>query len=209
MMRYRIIISDNKRVVRTLDKGTRKREIYESFLRHKKDNLSIKFPKRYINTDGIFEVQYHIYMVEEVDDSNRDSGEILFDKYIILRKDTYNIEEKFWMFGYDSKKNKKQLDEVAAILFTYKNTLNFRQALVLRNKLVVYNEERFDMVICKCDKDAQRLQHILSSIAKSMKYTNIIFMGTCADEHLGKVYEIIQEFTGWSYLKVTRSSTRP
>jgi hypothetical protein len=208
-MGYRIIIADNRRVVRTLEKGSRKRELYESFLRHKKNNASIKFPKRYINTNGIFEVQYYVYLVEEIDDSNRESGETLFGKYIVVKKDTYNIEERFWMFGYDSKKNKKQLDEVAAILFTYNNVLNYRQALVLRNKLVVYNEERFDMVICKCDKDAQRLHHILSAIAKSMKYTNIIFMGTCADEHLGKVYETIQEFTGWSYLKVTRSSTRP
>jgi hypothetical protein len=67
-MGYRIIIADNRRVVRTLEKGSRKRELYESFLRHKKNNASIKFPKRYINTNGIFEVQYHIYLVEEVDD---------------------------------------------------------------------------------------------------------------------------------------------
>lgn len=209
IMEYKIIVIDHRRIVKTLKKGSVKRNLYEDFKRFLRGNADVKFPKRYLNKDGIFEVQYYICMVESLVEENRDHGEILFDKYVIIHKEKYDLEEKFWMFGYHPKSDKKELDDVAAILFSYKNQLNYRQALTLRNKLVVYNEERFDMVICKCEKDAQRLHHVLHEIAKSMKYTNIIFMGTCAYEQLNRVYWDIVEYTGWSYDKVIRSTTRP
>jgi hypothetical protein len=208
-MEYKVIIIDHRRIVKTLSKGTVKRSLYDEFKRLVKKNSEIKFPKRYINKGGIFEIQYYICMVEPLTEDNKDKGEIIFDKYIIIHKEKYDLEEKFWVYGYHPKTDKKELDEVAAILFTYRNKLNNRRALTLRNKLVVYNEERFDMVICKCDKDAQRLHHTLHAIAKSMKYNNIVFMGTCAFEHLNTVYWDIVEHTGWPYDKVIRSTTRP
>ncbi len=208
-MSYRIIIINHIKVAKKVKLGRSKREMYEEFKRILKKNDTVKFSKRYINKDGIFPVQYYLCLVEELSDNNKNDGEIIFDKYIVLHKEKYNLEEKFWMYGYNHKSERKEIDAVGAILFNYNNQINLRRAITLRNKLVVYNEERFDMVICKCDEDAQRLHHTLHAIAKSMKYKNIIFMGTCVDEHKWAVYDAIIEHTGWDYDKIVRSTTRP
>ena len=85
-----------------------------------------------------------------------------------------------------------------------------RQIIVINNKLVFYNEENFDMVICKCKKDAQRLHHELARAAKDNGINNLFFMGTATDKKImGDYYEIIHEQTGWTYTKIWRTTTRP
>jgi hypothetical protein len=44
-----------------------------------------------------------------------------------------------------------------------------KEIIVVYNKLIIYNENQFDMVICKNLEDAQRLHHTLSKICKKQK----------------------------------------
>jgi hypothetical protein len=43
-----------------------------------------------------------------------------------------------------------------------------KEIIVVYNKLIIYNENQFDMV-CKNLEDAQRLHHTLSKICKNKK----------------------------------------
>jgi len=84
-----------------------------------------------------------------------------------------------------------------------------KQLIVVHNKLVLYNEDQFEMVICKCKKDAQRLHHALHKACKKHKIKSIIFMGTATPATVSRMYEVILENTDWSIEKIRRTSTRP
>jgi hypothetical protein len=84
-----------------------------------------------------------------------------------------------------------------------------KQLIVVHNKLVLYNEDQFEMIICKCKKDAQRLHHALAKACNKNKIKSIIFMGTATPASVSYMYDIIHENTGWPYTKIRRTSTRP
>jgi chemotaxis methyl-accepting protein methylase len=84
-----------------------------------------------------------------------------------------------------------------------------KQIIVVHNKLIIYNEEQFDMVICKNIEDAQRLHHTLAKIAKKQKFKGLLFMGTASKLMIGRMYDLIVAKTGWKIEKVRRTSTRP
>jgi hypothetical protein len=84
-----------------------------------------------------------------------------------------------------------------------------KQIIVVHNKLLIYNEEQFDMVICKNIYEAQRLHHTLAKIAKKQKIKSLMFMGTASKVMVGKMYDLIQSKTNWKIQKIRRTSTRP
>ena len=84
-----------------------------------------------------------------------------------------------------------------------------KQVIVVYNKLIIYNEEQFDMVLCKNLQDAQRLHHSLGKIAKKQKIKSLLFMGTASKATIGRMYDLIHDETGWPYTKIRRRSTRP
>ena len=76
------------------------------------------------------------------------------------------------------------------MLNAYKKTTS-KQLIVVHNKLVLYDEEQFEMVICKCKKDAQRLHHALAKACRKNKIKSIVFMGTASKATIPRMYEII------------------
>jgi hypothetical protein len=84
-----------------------------------------------------------------------------------------------------------------------------KQVIVVYNKLIIHNEDQFDMVLCKNLEDAQRLHHTLAKIAKKQKIKTLLFMGTASKAMIGRLYDLIHDETGWPYRKIRRTTTRP
>jgi hypothetical protein len=183
-------------------------------------NKGVKFPKKFINTLKIKPVKYKICVVKPTESTDvfrtlrDDFGKIFVEKPIgdwtILASNDYQIEETFWMFGFDNKINRPTITEVVKRLVAgaYKAKM-VKQIIVVHNKLVIYNEDQFDMVICKCKEDAQRLHHALGAVAKKQKIKSLLFMGTATPATVSRMYQIIHEHTGWPMEKIRRRSTRP
>jgi hypothetical protein len=130
--------------------------------------------------------------------------------WTILHSDEFQIEETFWIYGMDSKINRPTINAIINILMVgafSKKAL--KQIIVVHNKLLIYNEDRFDMVLCKNLEDAQRLHHTLAKIARKQKIKSLLFMGTASKLMIGLMYDLIHEKTGWPYSKIRRTSTRP
>jgi len=219
-MTYRVILTANGKYMKTLHKS---RTIDTSFTHYHAliyTNQSVKFPKRFINTAKILPVKYQICVTKITEPNDtfrrlRDAyGRTYFEKplgdWTILAAEPYEIEETFWIFGLNPKANRPIIDEVVKRLAVgaYKKNM-VKQVLVVHNKLVIYNEEQFDMVICKCKKDAQRLHHTLGAIAKKQRIKSLMFMGTATPATISWMYPLIQKETGWSYAKTVRRTTRP
>jgi len=219
-MTYRVILTANGKYKKTFHISKTIENSYVHFHSLVYANQSIKFPRRFINTNKILPVKYQICVtkITEPNDTFRqlrdDFGRVYYEKplgdWTILSAEDYEIEEEFWIFGMNSKANRPIIDEVVKRLAigAYKKNM-VKEILVVHNKLIIYNEDQFDMVICKCKKDAQRLHHTLAKIARKQRIKSLIFMGTATPATVSRMYPLIQQQTGWPYSKVCRTTTRP
>jgi hypothetical protein len=127
-----------------------------------------------------------------------------------LDSNEYFVEETFWIYGNDPKINRPNISEVINRLMVGAWSKNMvKQIIIVHNKLLIYNENQFDMVICKNLEDAQRLHHTLAKIAKKQKIKSLLFMGTAGPVMIGRMYDLIHQETEWPYTKIRRTSTRP
>ena len=226
-MNYRIVVLSNDVYKKTLDWGYVFREVdksYNSLRRVNRDNII--FPKRFLNMNGIFPLNHKIALIREVrfgeyfepdklvtDNKKRtlynNSG--VYD-WVIERIDNYYIEETFWLCGNDPKRHdgRVRFKDIVGLLF--KGTENFgdiKQVVVVFNKLLMFNDTEFDMVVCKCTKDAQRLHRMLFNAMPNTLTKNFMFLGTAKYRELYDYYNFIEEKTGWDRDKIKRTTTRP
>ena len=98
--------------------------------------------------------------------------------WTILHSDEYSIEETFWIYGLNPKGKRPNISEVVKRLMAgaYAKKM-VKQIIVVYNKVLIYNEDQFDMIICKNLEDAQRLHHTLAKIAKKQKIKSLKGLG--------------------------------
>ena len=218
-MTYRVVLISNGGYKKTLHKSKTRETAFINF--HKiKNNNKVMFPRKFINTNGIKSVKYQIYITKVTEEG--DIFRILRDSYgktytenplgdwTVIHSDDFEVEETFWMFGMDSKADRPTISEVVKRLMIGAHSKKMvKQVIVVYNKLIIYNEDQFDMVVCKNMLDAQRLHHTLSKIVTKQKIKSLLFMGTATKASTGVLYDLIHEKTGWPYTKIRRTSTRP
>jgi len=220
-MAYRVILTKNGIYKKTLWRCKKRNTVFTNFKRFKDDN-NVFFERRFINFKGIKPVEYMLYAVKDYEEGDKmrivrnELGQIVEEKPIfgiwtILNEAIYQMEEYFSVYGYNPLTERKNIIDIIGILMVDVNKEKYtKQIIVINNKLVFYNEESFDMVICKCKEDAQRLHHALAKAARDNGINNLYFMGTVTDKKImGDYYEIIHEQTGWNYTKIWRTTTRP
>lgn len=218
-MEYRVVLVANGEYKKTLHKCKTRETAFINF--HKiKDENKVLYPKKFINTGGIKPVKFEIYVTKPTEEG--DSFRLLRDDYgktyiekplgdwTILHSDNYQIEETFWVYGLDSKAERPNISEVVKRLMQGAHGKKMvKQVIVVYNKLIIHNEEQFEMVLCKNLEDAQRLHHTLAKIAKKQKIKSLLFMGTASKAMNGRLYDLIHDETGWPYSKIRRTTTRP
>jgi len=193
---------------------------FRRYTQFKMEN-NVLFPKKHINDNQIKPVEYSICVVKDTEDGDtfrtvRDTmgrtstEEPMFDIWTIMDDAPYKIEETFWIFGFNPVTERKTVRDVVKLVG--KNSYSekkSKQIIVVYNKLLIHNENQFDMIICKCKDDAQRLHHVLARAAKKNKMKSLVFMGTATDTTIPQYYDIIEEHTGWPRTKIRRRSTKP
>jgi hypothetical protein len=217
---YRVVLIKNGNYAKTLHRCETRSTSFINYRRLIEENKSVIFPKRFVNYGKIKPIKYSIAVVKDTEEGDefrvlRDSmGKTYTEKplgdYTIIDDHPYEIEEKFWMYGKDAKADRVTIHDIIKPIMVgaYKKTM-VKQLIVVHNKLVLYNEEQFEMVVCKCKQDAQRLHHTIHKACNKNKVKSIIFMGTASDATISYMYEIIQNYTGWSMAKIYRTSTKP
>jgi hypothetical protein len=218
-MLYRVILVANGVYKKTFHKSKTRETAFINYHSLKEKN-NVLYPRKFINTNGIKPVKYQICVTKITEEG--DTFRLLRDDYgktytespigdwTILASDDYEVEETFWLYGFNPKADRPNITEVVKKLMigAYAKKM-VKQIIVVYNKLIIYNEDQFDMVICKNMEDAQRLHHTLAKIAKKQKIKSLLFMGTASQSMVSRMYDIIVEETGWDILKVRRTTTRP
>jgi hypothetical protein len=217
---YRTILLRNQKYLKTMHRCYTRETAFKRFRMFKEDN-HVLFPRKFVNDRKIKPVEYKICVVKDTEEEDdfrtlRDKlgktyvEKPLFDIWTVLDDSPYKIEETFWIYGFDPVHERKDIRDVVKLVgknsYSAKKT---KQIIVVYNKLLIHNEDQFDMVICKCKEDAQRLHHELQKAAKKNKLKSLIFMGTAKETTIPQYYDIIEEHTGWARTKIRRRSTKP
>lgn len=219
-MAYRVVLTRNGEYRKTLYKCVTQETAYVNYRKFKKMNESIIFPRRFINYGKMTPVEYQILIVKDIEEGDKNRfvrdkfGKLYEEKplggiWTILGSAEWNEEETFWLYGHDPSTDRKDIKVILEKLMigAYAKK-NVKQIIVVHNKLIIHSEEQFDMVICKCKKDAQRLHHKLAKATRKNKISGLLFLGTASPATVSTMYTIIHEHTGWPYTKIRRSSTR-
>jgi len=218
-MTFRVILLVNGKYKKTLYRCKTKETVFINY--HKiKENNKVFYPKKFINANGIKPVKYEICVSKITEDTDTfrilrdDYGKLYTEKQLgdwtILASDEYFIEETFWVYGLHHSINRPTISEIIKRLLIGAHSKKMvKQIIVVHNKLIIYNEDQFEMIICKNLEEAQRLHHTLAKIAKKQKIKSLMFMGTAGKVMIGNIYDLIHNRTGWPYTKIRRTSTRP
>lgn len=217
-MKFRVVLLSNGEYKKTLHRCNTRETAFLNFNLIKEAN-NVYYPKRFINSYGIKPVKYQICItkITEEDDTFRilrdDLGKLYTEQplgdWTIIESDSYEVEETFWLFGMD-KRDRTTITEIVKRLMVNAHAKKMvKQVIVVHNKLIIYNEDQFELVICKNLEDAQRLHHTLAKISRKQKIKSLMFMGTATPATVTRLYDLIHDETGWPYTKIRRTSTRP
>ena len=216
-MRYRIIITKNGKKKKILHKSNDGQHIKKKYF-NLKDNNKILLPIKtnaYIKTNG---VKYEIILMKKYEDGDKsfiDRDKLgrtieikdLNKKWTILHKDEYFYEETFTVFNYNLRLTTHHI--IKNILMKKQKGVSIKQVNYLNNKLLIHQNDNFDIVLCKCPSDAKRLYDTLEKFYTQNKIKNIMFTGSIGKLNKTKTYKMIVEKTGWSKNKTYRTVTRP
>ena len=222
--KYRVVLlsecNGKIKYKKTLHRCNTVETVWNNYHKIKASN-KVLFPKKSINSNGLKVVRYKIAITkvrEETDiprEIRNDYGKLitepLLGDWVILEKDDFDVEETFWIYGMSNKRGQRpNITEVIKRLVIGAYTKNcVKQIIVVHNKLIIWNESQFDMVVCKNLDEAQRLHHTLAKIAKKQKLKSLMFVGTASKVMVSRMYDVILDNTNWPRQKIWRTSTRP
>jgi hypothetical protein len=160
-------------------------------------------------------VKFYLYLLKEREKNDeatvvRDGlGRLIKEKfkderYTILDRIDFKIEETFLVFGF---KGRLTFKEILKKLLM--NTTRMKYVFFLLNKLIIEDYDDFNIVICKNKKEARLLHDKLSEFFKFNKIKRGIFMNELNKKNRGRIYEEIKRKTGWKLPRIYRNSTRP
>jgi hypothetical protein len=218
-MTYRVVLLCNGEYKKTLHRARTLETVFTRYYYLIDENKKILYPKRFVNSNKIIPVKYEIAITKPTEDG--DTFRILRDDYgklyteeplgdwTILNTAGYEIEETFMIYGVGYKNGERPTirEIVKRLMINAHSKKTVKQVIVVYNKLLIYDEHQFDMVLCKNLEDAQRLHHTLAKITRKQKINSLLFMGTATKSNIGRLYDVIHEETGWPYPKIRRQST--
>lgn len=225
---YHIITSNNgvqlKDIYSAVDIDTAMKKMQELQL---KFNENIKFPVRFVSnhkTKTFVECDYKLILIKKNIDNDTFQGKIKneYGKYIDCNTSSdewlyidclpYQIEETFWVYGYNPKCQRKDFTFITAnfISANSKDKLHLKEIVVYHNKVLIDSVNGLEMIICKNHQDSVRLYNALSQYVEREKLKYVVFGGDINKKSYSAQYWFgkIKQLTNWTGRKINQNSTR-
>lgn len=193
-----------------------------------KVDLSREHNFTYLYKDGVKldghvlkDIYYELLLVKELKDGETLPNPILKnnigeyvehkivnnDKYVIVSKAPYYVEETFYVFGLDSRRERKKFKDIFVeyVAPRASNILEMLNIQLFRNKLLLEGSSSSTLIICKCKSDAIRLYNKIEEFCKSTpQFKYILYSGDCDYSRASKkrIMDKIAKITNWPYTKI-------
>lgn len=136
------------------------------------------------------------------------------DTWIILDKFPYEVEETFWVYGYDPVRGRKTFEWIYynIIIGNIETSYDIKRVMLYKNKIVIKDDAgNLDIVFCKTVGDAIRFYNLLSDWVMQKKMKKHIFMlgnySEIGDKRRSLEKELIEK-TGWTIRKIQMSTSK-
>ena len=190
-------------------------------------NKDVKFPVRFISSreeKTFTEADYRLMLIKKKEPSDTFNGKFKneYGKYIECVTDNdnwtfidelpYMVEETFWVYGYNPKKQRKTfqfiIDEL--IVSDIHDKYFLKQIAIYKNKLLISSINKLDMVICKNHMDSVRLYNEIHNFTEENKIKYITFAGDINKKTISFDiwYQKIEQLTHWTKRKINKNTTR-
>lgn len=193
------------------------KEAYDVFNALKTQDNNVIFPS---NITGIHQIESSVDEYILIEKNEDKTSTLLRNEYgkfveqttnkngwIIIDKFRYKREEEFWVYGYNSKNDRK------TFLWIYNNliisdlydNLDFKRIFLYKNKIVIKNDaNEIELVLCKDESDAVRFYNKTEEWIKRDKIKQVLFMGdySSISDRRRKLEDELIALTGWTKKKV-------
>ena len=213
---YKIMICRNGRKLFTVGQYRTSKDAYEAFVKEKFKSESVVLPRMTRIDEDCTASNDECIMIQKTDSGptvlRNEYGKLVeyrtnLDGWEIIDKFKYNVEETFWVWGYDNRSDRKDFTWI------YDNLLigdgfgpyEFKRVFTYRNKFLVrYDDGSLNFVMCKTEYDAVRLYNELQLKAKKEKVSQLVFIGDKSEltENTRKLEQELMDMTGWTLKKV-------
>ena len=216
-----IVIMKNKKRIKRIGTTwwkTAAYEIYNNAIEENQSNVicpvEIHETTNGIPKDGnsTIDMKYEIMIVEKIDEDedkvkkfrNEDGkfiDNIITDSnYKILAKHSWLIEEKFSVYGFHPKKQRKDAHYILNEMILKDSCRdNTKRIFLYNNKVVIQYDTDFDFITCKTDKEAERLYDILEKKVNKPKKNKFILFTDKLNKHMSTWFlNELEKKTGWS-----------
>lgn len=223
---YWINIMSNDRRKETVGKYKTQRDAYAKWNELIEHNKEVICPMRFINYGEIKPFHYDVMMFkraqpgEALETKLRDEyGRMITyqmregDEWLPYDKHIYEVEEKFWVYGYHPNLQRKTFAEIFEefVAVDTDNKYDFKNICIFKNKFIVETSNKMNMVMCKNITDAIRVYNLTEEWCKKRKYKYVVFTGNMAESktQFSNYVNKIHKLTGWNKTKILRKNLRP
>lgn len=218
---YRIYTTRNGNKEKMVGKYKTIKEAYDAFNKEKLRSESVIFPRATRIDKKVENSIDECLLVMKTDEGptmlRNEYGKLVenrttLDGWEVVDKFRNNVEETFWVWGHDNRKDRKTFSWIydSMLIRDGFDPYEFRRVFVFRNKVLVrLDDGSLEFAICKSDDDAVRLYNALQKKAAEDKVKQLIFIGDRSEksDEMRKIVEELMQITGWSKKKVSMKNT--
>lgn len=190
-------------------------------------NDKVLFPVKFVSskkTKTFVEADYQLMLIKKKEGHETTHGKIRDeygafvdcvtdnDDWLFLEAMPYKVEETFWVYGYNPKRQRKTIHFIIdnILQVNRNNKYFFKEIVVFKNKLIINSVDKMEMIICKNHIDSVRLYNFIEEYAKDKKLKYILFAGDIYKNMHSYLtwFNKIKELTNWSDRKIKKNTTR-
>ena len=221
---YKIVSVRNGRQNGYIGKYTTVEKAYEAIDKLMEESKKVIFPVKMFHRDMVSDAKFEYLILERKKDGDdepvflkNDYGKNVEQKtnsenWKIYDKIKYDVEETFWVFGYDNSTDRKTFQWIYdnVLICKLKTQYDIIRVLLYKNKIIFKDDDNnMDIVFCKCVSDAIRFYTLLETFIKRDKIKQVFFLGSFNErgEKKRKLEQELIDFTGWTIKRIQMPST--
>lgn len=190
-------------------------------------NKNIVFPVKFVSNHNVktfVEADYQLVLIKKKEGIETKEGKIKDeyggfidcttnnDKWLFVEAMPYQVEETFWVYGYNPKRQRKNIGFIIdnILLYNPNNKYYFKEVVVFKNKLLIDSVEKMEMIICKNHIDSIRLYNFIENFVKEKKLKYVMFAGDINKNmySYSNWFDKIKKLTNWTDRKIKKNTTR-
>lgn len=200
-------------------------DAYDMIDKLMEESKNIIYPIITENNGKISTPQYQYLILERNRDGSKENpimrneyGKLVEQRttsniWVIVDKFSYNVEETFWVWGYNPKTDRKTFNWIfdELIVGKIKDDYDLKRIMLYKNKVVIKNDEgEIDLILCKTVSDAIVFYNLLEEWAKKFKIKQLFFLGLYNEksDKKSKLENELMELTGWPKSRIQLSRTK-